>query len=559
MSYVITRSCCNDASCVTVCPVNCIHPTPEDPDFATAEMLYIDPVSCIDCGACLPVCPVEAIVADTDLTEENRRYADINARYFFDPEHAQYEGASAAGVKPPRFTIHQSEPLRVAIVGSGPAGCYAAEELLTQRGLNAEVHLFDRSASPWGLVRFGVAPDHQDTKTVIRQFSRTAVREGLSLHLNVELGKHLTHEELLDHHHAVVYAVGASQSRSLGIPGESLPGSHSATDFVAWYNGNPAFADLEFDLSGERAVVVGNGNVALDVARILASDPERLATTDIADHALAALAASNVKDVLLLGRRGPQEAAFSIPELLELADRPDFDVLVDEEMLSLDPDSVSMTGLKVELVQEIARRPRRGTAKSVTLRFLRSPMEILGDERVSGVRVARNELVVDGDRTSVRATGEVEDIECGLVLRSIGYRGTPVPGVPFDEGRGTLPNDMGRVLDPETGRPVDGVYATGWIKRGPSGVIGTNKRCAQETAQALLQDYLSGRLAAPKHHGEELRRLIAERQPEAIDYAGWQAIDRHEVTTAAGLGRPRVKSVDVAEMLTIARSSGTRP
>lgn len=424
------------------------------------------------------------------------------------------------------------------------------------RGLNVEVDLFDRLATPWGLMRFGVAPDHQDTKGVTRQFNRTAARDGLTFHLNVELGKHVTHEQLLAHHHAVIYAIGASRSRSLGIPGENLPGSHSATDFVAWYNGHPDFVDMKFDLSGERAIIVGNGNVALDVARILASDRKHLAKTDIADHALAALASSNIKEVLVLGRRGPLEAAFSTPELLALANRPDFEVIINEENLSsLNPDAVSMTGLKLELLREIARRPRRGVAKSIVLKFLRSPVEILGAQRVNGIRVMRNELGTDGGRLSTRATGDVAEIACGLVLRSIGYRGTPIQGLPFDDTKGTLPNDEGRVFDPLTNQPVVGVYTTGWIKRGPSGVIGTNKRCAHETVKSLVDDYISGRLSAPVHDGEELRGLIDKQQREAIDYVGWQAIDKHEVAAGAELGRPRVKLVDVAEMLAIARNA----
>lgn len=559
MTYVVTQPCCNDAACVDVCPVNCIHPTPDEPGFATSEMLYIDPDTCIDCGACVEECPVDAIVADFDLTEDTERYAKINAHYFADPMHQGYSAAQFDARKP-RIEISEQSPLRVAIVGSGPAGCYAADELLSRRGLEVEVHLFERLPTPWGLVRFGVAPDHQGTKSVTRQFAGTAGRRGLEFHLNVEVGKHISHEELLAHHHAVIYAVGAPSDRRLGIPGEDLAGSHSATDFVAWYNGHPDFADRSFDLSGERAVIVGNGNVALDVARILASDVETLARTDIADHALAALADSRITEVVVLGRRGPAQAAFTTPELLGLAGGDDFEVIVDpDEVLLEASDPASMAALKVEILRELAGRTPTQTGKRVDLWFLRSPVEVLGSGRVTGLRVGRNQLVPsDTGALQARPTGETQDIECGLVLRSIGYRGTPLPGLPFDDARGSLPNDAdGRVVDPASGAPVAGVYTAGWIKRGPSGVIGTNKKCAANTVQALLDDYTSGRLTAPKENGGALRDLVADRQPLAFDYRGWQAIDRHELATAVQHDRPRIKLVSVPEMLDIAARART--
>ena len=565
MTYVVTQNCCNDATCVSACPVNCIHPTPDEPGYATAEMLYIDPDACIDCGACVDVCPVDAIEADFDLTADAERYLEINERFFADPANKTY---SAAPYEPrkPAVAVTERGPLRVAIVGSGPAACYAAEELLTRKGVDAEVHLFERLPTPWGLVRFGVAPDHQDTKSVTKLFTRTAGRSGLDFHLNVEVGNHVSHEELLAHHHAVIYAVGASSDRTLGVPGEDLPGSHSATDFVAWYNGHPDFADRSFDLSAERAVIVGNGNVALDVARILASDVDELARTDIADRALEALATSKITEVVVLGRRGPAQAAFTSPELLGLAGTSGVDVVVDPAEAALDAlteaalasEPHAMAGLKAKLVGELAQRPITGSGKRVLLRFLASPVEITGEDRVRGLRVVRNELVDSGDgRLGARATAETEDIECGLVLRSIGYKGTPVPGLPFDDARGTLPNDDGRVIDPDSGAPVAGVYTAGWIKRGPSGVIGTNKKCAEDTVHALFDDYAAGRLATPAHGGDALRELIAERQPQAIDYTGWKVIDRHERGTAKEQHRPRVKLTEVSEMLQVAEGSRT--
>ena len=448
--------------------------------------------------------------------------------------------------------VTQREPLRVAIVGSGPAACYAAEELLTRKDIDAQVHMFERLPTPWGLVRFGVAPDHAGTKAVTKLFTRTAGQPGLEFHLNVDIGTHLRHEELLAHHHAVVYAVGASTDRRLGVRGEELPGSHSATDFVAWYNGHPDSADRSFDLSAERVVIVGNGNVALDVARILASDVGRLARTDIADHALDALAASRITEVVVLGRRGPAQAAFTTPELLGLIDTPGFDVTVRPAEAHPDAltaavlaaDSHGVAALKAQLVRELAQRPSGDSAKRVVLRFLTSPVEVLGDDRVRGLRSTRNELVAARDGVQARPTGETEDLDCGLVLRSIGYRGRPLPGLPFDEVTGTLPNDSGRVLP--------GVYAAGWIKRGPSGVIGTNKKCAAETVSTLLDDYAHGRLAEPRHDAENLRALLARRRPEAIGYAGWKAIDRHERLIALGHQRPRIKVIAIEDMLRIA-------
>lgn len=557
MTYVITQNCCNDATCVTVCPVNCIHPTPDEPDYATAEMLYIDPQTCIDCGACVDVCPVDAIMPDFDINEDTERYLELNARYFADPAHQDYPQAPSKPQKS-KVEVFEPGPLRVAVVGSGPAGCYAAEALLSRKDVEAEVHLFERLPTPWGLVRFGVAPDHQATKLVAKLFTTTAGRKGLDFHLNVEVGKHITHDELLAHHHSVIYAVGAAHDRRFGIPGEDLPGSHSATDFVAWYNGHPDFAEHIFDLSGDRAVIVGNGNVALDVARILASDIDELARTDIADHALEALATSTISEVVVLGRRGPAQAAFTTPELLGLVDTAGFEVVVDPAEAKLDLQTAaalgshSLAGVKAKILGELAQRRHSGTGKRVVLRFLASPTEVIGDDRVRGLRVVRNELIDPGDGQFIpRATGETESIDCGLVLRSIGYRGAPLPGLPFDTPRGTVPNHHGRVMDPAAGAAVTGVYVAGWIKRGPSGVIGTNKKCAEDTIRALLDDYAAGRLVGPAKDGDALRALIAERQPDALDFQAWNAIDLHERRIATALRRPRVKLTSIFEMLAV--------
>jgi ferredoxin/flavodoxin---NADP+ reductase len=454
-------------------------------------------------------------------------------------------------------------PLRVAVVGSGPAGFYAADRLLKAGGLVAEVEMFERLPTPWGLVRAGVAPDHPNIKAVTRVYEKTAALPGFRFHGNVEVGVHLSHEELATHHHAVLYAIGSPTDRRLGVPGEELSGSHAATEFVAWYNGHPDYRDLEFDLSCSVAVVIGNGNVALDVARMLALTTEELARTDIADHALEALAESRIEEIIVIGRRGPAQAAYTNPELRELGELAAADVIVDPADVELDArsraflhsDAADVTVRRnVEIVTDYARRKPAGMPKRLVLRFLASPVELLGSERVRGVRIVRNELVpTDSGPLAARATDRVETIEAGLVLRSIGYRGTPVPGLPFDERRATIHNDAGRVTDPQSGRAVPGVYTAGWIKRGPSGVIGTNKKCAHETVGLLLEDLAAGRLPERSKAGGALSRLLAARQPELVDYQAWEAIDVHERGLGEPQGRPRVKLTRLDELLRAAR------
>lgn len=556
MAYVITRSCCNDATCVSVCPVNCIHPAPDEPGYATAEMLYIDPQTCIDCGACVDVCPVEAIHPDFELDDANERYLQINQRYYDDPARADYPPARRKTAPIP-LQLSQPQPLRVAIVGSGPAGCYAAEELLNRKGLGVDVHIYERLPAPFGLVRYGVAPDHQTTKAVAKQFTKVATRNGLSMHLNVDIGRHLTHEELLAHHHAVIYASGAANDRLLRIPGEDLPGSHSATDFVGWYNGHPDHADRTFDLHTGRAVIVGNGNVALDVARILTMPAEALAGTDIAGHALHALVDSTIAEVVVLGRRGAQHAAFTTPELLALINTDGIDVVVDDPDTLPDPAAVGdpITRLKVEILHELGAGEPSGTAKRIRLRFLASPAEVLGDTDVTGLRMSRNVLVTDErGAVSPRTTGVHTDLTCGLVLRSVGYRALPLPGLPFDDATATLPNKKGRVLDTRSGTPLPGVYTAGWLKRGPSGGIGTNKACATHTVAALIEDYTAGRLTEPRNDHTALTTLIRTRQPEALDFTDWQIIDKHERGAGPrGPRGPRQKITTVHDMLRVAR------
>lgn len=555
MTYVITQPCCNDAACVDVCPVNCIHPRPDDPDFGTTEMLYIDPETCIDCGACVDVCPVSAIFPDSELAPEQEPYLQINADYFDlhpgDPEFPQPRRRA-------RITADEG-PLKVAIVGSGPAACYAAQELLADPGVR--VNMFERLPTPFGLVRAGVAPDHLSTKKAGESFRSVLGHRHLKCWFNVEIGNHLSHDELMEHHHAVIYAVGAAGDRRMGVEGEDLAGSHAATDFVAWYNGHPEHADRQFDLSGERAVIIGNGNVALDIARLLVTDPDDLAQTDIAEHALEALRSSRIEEVVVVGRRGPAQAAFTNPELLALTQMPGIDVMLSEGSVGAVEAAVSQggegafrTSLKLRLLQQISsNRPNPGR-KRIVLRFLASPAALVGDKRVESIELINNELVaVDGDLTAV-ATAETETLGAGLIIRSIGYFGHPVPDVPFDEALGIVPNDHGRVKDTNTDSPVPGVYAAGWIKRGPSGVIGTNKACSAETADTLVADFVAGALTPPKSPDDEaLASLVKTRQPEFIDLPGWLAIDRRERERGREAGRSRLKFVSVADLLAAAR------
>jgi ferredoxin--NADP+ reductase len=556
--HVITQTCCNDASCVPVCPVNCIHPTPDEPEYLTAEMLYIDPDVCIDCGACIDACPVHAITADYELEPGQETFVEVNTRWYRDPTHRGYSTKPATATA--RSFEPSPEPLRVAVVGSGPAACYAVEHLSTQRGLNVRVNVFERLPAPGGLVRYGVAPDHQETKEISAGFMRSLRRSGVSVHLNVEVGRDISHEDLARHHHAVIYAVGTPDGRVLDVPGESLPGCHSASEFVAWYNGHPDYADRSFDLSAERAVVVGNGNVALDVARVLTADVTDLAQTDIAPHALEQLQQSRIREVVLLGRRGPAQASFTIAELAGLRDLPGVDIAIDEADLVLDEASAqqyqarpeAMDLLKVRLLADLAAT-NRGAERRIVLRFRASPVAILGTDRVSGLRIVRNELVSDAGTVRAVVTAEESELECGLVLRSVGYHGRPVPGVPFDGGRGIVPNNRGRVVndDPELPSPHLGVYVVGWAKQGPSGVIGTNKVCARETVDALLDDYVGGLLSRPAEGPDELRAVLG--RTAAIDTDGWRAIDEHERRLGRESARPRVKLVSISEMLTIAK------
>ena len=542
MAYVITQNCCKDASCVPVCPVDCIRPTGATGEFTGTEMLYIDPVACIDCGACVDECPVDAIYYDEDLPAEHERFREINANYFQRHPLVAEPAASAAdhrGIEP--------GTLRIAVVGAGPAACYAASELIGTDGV--EVDLYERLPTPFGLIRAGVAPDHQHTKSIVDIFGHMFTSQRFGCHLNVEIGRHLSHDDLLAHHHAVVYAVGASISRDLGIPGDELPGTYAAADFVGWYNGHPDHAEHTFDLSAPRAVIVGNGNVALDVARVLMMSADELSKTDIAQHALNALADSKIREVIILGRRGPRDSAFSAGEFMALGHLPGVDIVIKSDELTANSEDGVETALKLDLAREYAERGTSPDNKRIVFRFLTSPVEVVGEGHVDGVRVVHNSL----DDTGRLVTGgpdekNSERIETSLVLRSVGYTGSPIAGLPFDPTLGVVRNDCGRVLDDDA-EPIPGVYVTGWIKRGPKGVIGTNRTCAHETVTKIWEDFDEGRLSRKIKDRSDLDGLLADRGAEPVNWPGWLAIDTAERARGAEASRPRLKFVDVAEML----------
>ena len=548
MPHVITQSCCSDGSCVYACPVNCIHPSPDEPGFATAEMLYIDPVACVDCGACVSACPVGAIAPEAKLTAAQLPFVELNAAFY--PERP-------AGVKlPPTSKLAPVLPapqvrrgdLTVAVVGSGPAGMYAADELLTQKGVR--VNVFDKLPTPFGLVRAGVAPDHQNTKGVTRLFDRISDHPGFTFYLNIEVGQHISHDELLQHHHAVLYTVGAPHDRRLAIAGMELFGTHTATETVAWINGHPDFADLDVDLRHERVVVIGNGNVALDVARILTADPDDLARTDISDAALKALRTSAVREVVIAARRGPVDSAFTLPELIGLTSTAEVVLDADDhelvrEDLATATDPVVRAKLEILAALPVATEPA-GRAR-IRLAYRLTPHRVLGAERVSGIEFRRT------------GTDDAVQIEAGLLLTSIGYRGAPIDGLPFDSSAAVVPNEGGRVIDPATGRAVPGAYVAGWIKRGPTGFIGTNKSCSMQTVSNLVDDFNSGLLTDPVARPALLDKLIRSRQPDVVNAAGWRAIDAAETARGQAQGRTRVKFTDVTEMVAVAADAPEPP
>lgn len=544
MPHVITQACCNDASCVFACPVYCIHPSPDEPDFATAEMLYIDPESCVDCGACVRACPVDAIFPDTALPQEQLPFIEINKSYYPKrPAGEKLPPTSKLAPILPAAELHQrgKHPLTVAIVGSGPAAMYAADELLTQPGVL--VNVFEKLPTPYGLVRAGVAPDHQRTKLATRLFDEISWRRGFNFFLNVEVGKHLRHADLLEYHHVVLYASGALHDRRLEIDGMGLPGTGTATELVGWINGHPGFTDLSIDLSHERAVIVGNGNVALDVARILTSDPDKLARTDIADNALAALRETRIQEVVIVARRGPISSAFTLPELVGLTQAAEV-VLDAADHARVRNDLAGLSGVrdtftrqKLEILAKLGDAAAPSTRPRIRFAYELTPARVLGDASATGIEFTGT------------GTDQLHRLDAGLVLSSIGYHGTPIADLPFDDAAGVVPNEGGRVVDPATGQRVPGAYVSGWIKRGTNGFIGSNKSDSLMTIQSLAADYNAGLLCEPAGGPRAIARMVHARQPDVIDAAGWKAINAAEVARGEAEDRPRVKFTRVPDML----------
>jgi len=456
--------------------------------------------------------------------------------------------------------------LRVAIVGSGPAGFYAAEALQKAAG-GIRIDLFDRLPTPFGLVRGGVAPDHPKIKSVTRVFDRIAAQPGFRFLGHVRLGEDVTVTELRDRYDVLIVAVGAETDHTLDIPGEHLAGSHAATEFVGWFNGHPDYVESVFDLSQTAAAIVGIGNVAMDVARILAKDPDHLATTDIADHALRALRGSRVTTIHLLTRRGPVQAACTTPELRELGELEGVDVVVDRRDLELDPASAEQLARSddrtpaknLEVLREWAERKPGGAPRRVVIHFNVSPVELTGTHRVAGVELVRNRLEAD-PRGSVRAvaTGEKHHLAAGLVFRSVGYRGIPLAGLPFDERRGVIPNLGGRVVEePGSTTVIPGLYVCGWIKRGPQGVIGTNKSCATDTVAQLLADAAAGSMHQVREILPSIDELLSGRGVAVTSWGDWLLLDRAEQERGSAAGRPREKVTSVVEMLEIIQARRT--
>ena len=451
---------------------------------------------------------------------------------------------------------------KIAVIGSGPAGFYAAGELFRQQSWDIKVDMFERLPTPFGLVRGGVAPDHQKIKSVTKIYSRIAENENFRFFGNVEFGRDIKQSDLLEHYDAVIYTVGSPADRALGIPGEDLSGSHSATEFVAWYNGHPDFREHKFDLSVKYAFVIGMGNVALDVARILAKNPEELAETDITDYALKALRKSQLEDIWLVGRRGPLQAAFSPVELREFLELPEADVVIEENALELDAESQHIletisgkdTKKNIEILKQMSAMAASGKKRKVHFLFLASPLEISGDGKVEKIRMVRNQLVKKEDGSlRPQATDKIVEEDAGLVFRSIGYHGKPLADLPFDQKSGTIPNECGQVKDQENGNLLrNREYVAGWIKRGPSGVIGTNKQDAVETVHRMLETFLKEKIESGKNvSNPDIVSLLEKRKVEFVSFADWKLLDAHEIEAGQKQGRPRVKLTSTAEMLEI--------
>jgi len=527
LPHVITRACCNDRSCVTVCPVDCIHPADgERSDEAT--MLYIDPRTCIDCGACVVECPVDAIFPAAALPTSLLEYAAINA------ESTQLRDVSSPV---PRRHVVRPEPelgpLTVAVIGCGPSGAYAATELLARGGPQLRIDMIERLTSPWGLARAGVAPDHLDTKAIADVFASRLRDPRVRFWMNVEVGRDVTLRELQGRADAVIIASGLSKGRLLGIANEFVSGSHSAVDFVGWYNGHPDHQAYDFDLSGDSAVIVGNGNVALDIARILVADDARLRASDMPGAAVEHISRSRIRKVTLVGRRSAYEAAFTTSELRALGDLPG--VAIVARGLDVEPTSrvtPAMAG-KRDLLERLTARDVTDVRRTVEFRFGCVPEAVVGERKATGLRVMTD--------------AGLEVLDAGLVLSAVGSTGSGLVGADVDRARGTVLNNDGRV----TGEGQRGMYVVGWAKRGPSGSLGTNRECSAETVQHLIEDALAGKLRRPEQERESLGDLLMRRGAHVTDWSDWRAIDREEVRRGGADGRPREKVVDLQEALKV--------
>jgi ferredoxin--NADP+ reductase len=449
----------------------------------------------------------------------------------------------------------EQRPLRVAVIGAGPSGFYAAEALFSSEH-KVCVDLYDRLPAPFGLVRYGVAPDHAKIKKVIKVYERTAQNPDFAFFGNVKVGEDVTVDELRAHYEAVVFACGAQTDRRLGIPGEDLAGSYTATEFVAWYNSHPEYLDRTFDLSHEVAVVIGQGNVAVDVARILCKTVDELKHTDIGAHALELLADSRVKEIHMIGRRGPVQAAFTPVEIKEFGDLADCDPIVDPSDLEVsgvsqtELDTISKARKNYDVLTEFAGRSAATKTKRFVVQFFKSPIELMGEDQLERIRLVKNKLSGEPGKQKAEPTDETMELECGAFFRSVGYRGIPIPGVPFHDRWGIFPNDSGRITD--NGEPIAGLYAVGWIKRGPSGVIGTNKPDSIETVKNLLAD-LSTLTPCGRPDSGAVKDLLASRGVKVVGYDGWQRIDAAEIERGKADGKPREKFVTIDDMIQAAQ------
>lgn len=525
MTYVITRGCCTDASCVTVCPVDCIHPRPGEADYGTTEILYVDADVCIDCGACADACPVKAIKPADMLNSDELVFLDINADFYRDRPKIEPNHEHTWDRMGPTRT---GKPLQVAIVGTGPSASYTTRTLLLST--DARVTILDRAVMAGGFVRSAVAPDHGGTKKFVGTFDWLHRHPRASMYMNVTVGKDLSHEELLKYHDAVIYGVGADQERPLGVPGESLPGVNSANDMVRWYNADEFVRARAIALSSRRVIIVGNGNVALDIARIVLTDPERLSTTEISREALSEIARADVNEVVIVGRRGPAHAAFTRPELLTMGPGIDVEVAIDsgtlEEFNDAEPGSkAAMLASLPRYGGDLAANPQPG--KRAVFLFGANVEAIDGLNKVA--------------TASIRTTDGVIEVPASTVVVSIGHRGSPVAGLPFDDRTGTVPHEQGRVVDPVTGTAVRGAYVVGWIKRGAQGGIGINRADAQETILTMLNDLndptTRSTVGSVRAFGKYLRRRV----PHLVTRRAMRRLDAAERTAGEQAGRPREK------------------